>query len=171
MSLYLIAANPATAAPVGQHLPTQRRRVYPSDTSDTEWEILSPLIPIGGPPPVRGGRPVTYPRRDIVDAIRYLDHNGCVWRALPIDFPSRSLVTHYFTAWTADGTLDRIHATLREAVRVADGRTLQPTAALIDAQSIRGAETVGRPSRDYDAGRDYPDNGSSKIFVAVDRRW
>jgi transposase len=154
MSFYLIAAHPATTtAPVGQHLPTQRRRAYPSDTTDTEWEILNSLIPVGGPPPGRGGRPVTYPRRDIIDAIRYLDHNGCVWRALPIDFPPRSLVAHYFTRWTSDGTLDRIHAALREQVRIAEGRQPQPTAALIDAQSIRAAETVGRPSRGYDAGK------------------
>jgi transposase/GNAT superfamily N-acetyltransferase len=111
MSLYLVAANPAsTATPAGGHLPTRRRRAYPSDTTDGEWQILAPLVPVGGPPPGRGGRPVTYPRRDIIDAIRYLDHNGCVWRALPVDFPSRSLVAHYFTAWTRDGTLTRIHA-------------------------------------------------------------
>ena len=154
MSLYLIAANPATTtAPIRAHLATERRRAYPSDTSDTEWEILAPLVPVGGPPPGRGGRPVTYPRRDIVDAIRYLDHNGCVWRALPIDFPPRSLVMHYFSQWSTDGTLDRIHATLREYVRVAEGRQPQPTAALIDSQSIRGAETVAGPSRGYDAGK------------------
>jgi putative transposase len=106
---------------------------------------------------------VSYPRRDIVDAIRYLDHNGCVWRALPIDFPPRSLVAHYFTAWTRDGTLARIHATLREQVRVAEGRTPQPTAALIDAQSIRGAETVARPSRGYDAGKNV--NGRKRHII------
>ena len=96
---------------------------------------------------------MTYSRRDIVDAIRYLAHNGCVWRALPVDFPHPKLVYHYFTTWTADGTLARIHDTLREAVRVAEGRQPAPTAGLIDAQSLRGAETVGRPSRGYDAGK------------------
>jgi transposase len=164
MSLYLIAAHPATTtAPAGQHLPTRRRRAYPSDTSDAEWQVLAPLIPVGGPPRGRGGRPVTYPRRDIVDAIRYLDHNGCVWRALPIDFPPRSLVAHYFTRWTADGTLDGIHAALREQVRIAEGRYPQPTAALIDAQSIRAAETVGQASRGYDAGKNV--NGRKRHIV------
>jgi transposase len=165
MSLYLIAAHPATAVPVEpqEHLITRRRRAYPSDTTDTEWEILAPLVPIGGPPPGRGGRPVTYPRRDIVDAIRYLDHNGCVWRALPIDLPPRTLVAHYFTRWTADGTLDRIHATLREQVRTAEGRHPQPTAALIDSQSIRGAETVSRLSRGYDAGKNV--NGRKRHII------
>ena len=165
MSLYLIAANPATTAPSPgrAHLVSERRRAYPSDTNDIEWEILAPLVPVGGPPPGRGGRPVTYPRRDIVDAIRYLDHNGCVWRALPIDFPPRSLVPHYFARWSADGTLDRIHACLREQVRVAEGRQPQPTAGLIDAQSIRGAETVGQASRGYDAGKNV--NGRKRHIV------
>ena len=60
MSLYLIAAHPATTTPTdGEHLPSRRRRAYPSDTSDTEWQILAPLIPVGGRPPGQGGRPVT----------------------------------------------------------------------------------------------------------------
>jgi transposase len=169
MSLYLVASNHATTTPPtaavssGQHLPTRRRRAYPSDTTDLEWQILAPLVPVGGPAPGRGGRPVHYPRRDVIDAIRYLDHNGCVWRALPIDFPPRSLVTHYFTTWTRDGTLDHIHAALREQVRVAEGRSPHPTAALIDAQSIRGAETVGQPSRGYDAGKNV--NGRKRHII------
>lgn len=106
---------------------------------------------------------MTYPRRDIVDAIRYLDHNGCVWRALPVDFPPRSLGTHYFTVWNRDGTLDRIHAALREQVRLAEGRTPTPTAGLIDSQSIRGAETVARTSRGYDAAENV--NGRKRHIV------
>jgi putative transposase len=114
MSLYLVAGNPATtdtdtAIASRQHLPTRRRRAYPSDTTDSEWQILAPLIPVGGPPPGRGGRPVTYPRRDIVDAIRYLDHNGCVWRALPIDFPTPQ-PRHPLPPPDRDGTSPRSHA-------------------------------------------------------------
>jgi transposase len=155
MSFYLVAGHGAsTAAPVpGGHLPTARRRVYPSDTSNTEWNLIAGLVPVGGPRPAGGGRPVRYSRPDVIDAIRYVAHNGCVWRALPIDFPHPKLVYHYFTAWAADGTLSRIHDTLREQVRVAEGRQPVPTAGLIDAQSLRAAETVGRPSRGYDAGK------------------
>jgi transposase len=96
---------------------------------------------------------VSYPRRDIVDAIRYLAHNGCVWRALPADFPPWPTVYHYFRTWTRDGTLTRLHDSLREQIRVAEGRNAQPSAALIDSQSVRAAETVARPSRGYDAGK------------------
>ena len=85
MSLYLATGQGADTDPpgVGMHLPMARPRRYPSDTSDAEWALIGPYLPAGG----RGGRPVLYPRRDIVDAIRYLDHNSCVWRALPVDFP------------------------------------------------------------------------------------
>ncbi len=88
-----------------------------------------------------------------------------MWRALPVDFPPRSLVTHYFTAWARDGTLARIHDALREQVRVVEGRTPRPTAALIDSQSIRGAETVGWSSRGYDPAKHV--NGS-KRHIMVD---
>jgi transposase len=72
-----------------------------------------------------------YPRRDVVDAIRYLDRTGCQWDALPADFPHHKLVYHYFRAWSADGTLTRMHNGLREQVRHrVEGRDRQPTAAL-----------------------------------------
>jgi putative transposase len=165
MSLYLVAGQNAATDPADSltHLPTRRPRRYPSDTSDAEWEILAPYVPAGGPAPGRGGRPVTYPRRDIVDAIRYLAHNGCVWRALPADFPPWPLVRHYFTIWTRDGTLNRIHNALREQVRLVEGRAAQPSAALVDSQSVRGADTVGRPSRGYDAGKKI--NGRKRHIV------
>lgn len=70
-----------------------------------------------------------YSRPDVIDAIRYVARNGCVWRALPIDFPHPKLVYRHFTVWAADGTLSRINDTLREQVRVAEGRQPVPTGA------------------------------------------
>ena len=155
MSLYLVAGCGAPTDPRGawEHLPTGRQRRYPSDTTDAEWQIMAGFIPVGGTVAGRGGGPVNYPRRDVVDAIRYLDHNSCVWRALPVDFPPWPTVYHYFRAWNRDGTLAAMHHGLREQVRITEGRTAQPTAALIDSQSMRAAETVGRPSRGYDAAK------------------
>jgi transposase len=165
MSFYLVAGQGAStdAALARKHLPTRRPRCYPSDTTDAEWQIMARYVPVGGVNPSRGGRPVTYPRRDVVDAIRYLDHNGCVWRALPVDFPPGQLVYHYFKTWNRDGTLSRMHNALREQVRIAEGRAAEPSAALVDAQSLRGAETVGRPSRGYDAGKNV--NGRKRHIV------
>jgi len=112
------------------------------------------------------GRPIVYPRRHVVDAIRYLDRTGCQWDALPADFPHPKLVYHYFKTWTADGTLDRTHNHLREQIRLqCEDRNAQPSAALVDSQSLRGAETVARSHRGYDAGKKV--NGR-KRHIAVD---
>jgi transposase len=170
MTLYLVAGvGASTDAGTGVavapgHLPSRRIRRYPSDTADAEWALLAPLVPTGGPGP-RGGRPPVRPRRDIVDAIRYVAHNGCVWRALPADFPPWQTVHDYHTRWAADGTLNRIHNALRDQVRAVEGRNAQPSAAIIDSQSVRAAETVARASRGYDAGKKV--NGR-KRHIAVD---
>ncbi|MEV0274736.1 IS5 family transposase [Hamadaea sp. NPDC050747] len=141
---------------------TARPRRYPSDTSDIEWRLIAAYLPAGGTSD-RGGRPVTYPRRDIVDAIRYLDHNGCVWRALPVDFPPWPTVYHYFRTWTRDGTLTRLHSGMREQVRLAEGRNAEPSAAIVDSQSVRAAEAVANTSRGYDAGKKV--NGRKRHIV------
>jgi putative transposase len=166
MTLYLLAGVDASTAGVASpaHLPTARPRHYPSDTTDAEWAVLAPLVPAGGPGS-RGGRPPMHPRRDIVDAIRYIAHNGGVWRALPTDFPPWKTVHDYHTRWARDGTLNRIHNALREQVRAAEGRRRQPSAAIIDSQSVRAAETVARRTRGYDAGKKV--NGR-KRHIAVD---
>lgn len=166
MSSYLITGQGAPTAPAaaGDHLPTTRPRRYPSDTSDAEWEIIAPYIPVGGTTS-KGGSPLTYSRRDIVDAIRYLNYTSAHWRALPADFPPWSLVYSYFRSWNRTGILNVLHNSLREQVRAAEGRTRDPSAGIIDAQSVRAAETVGRPSRGYDAGKNV--NGR-KRHIAVD---
>jgi putative transposase len=61
--------------------------VYPSDASDAEWALIGPLLPVPACQTAAGGRPEQHRRRVVVDAIRYVIHNGCVWRALPADFP------------------------------------------------------------------------------------
>lgn len=153
MTSYLITGQGAAADPAaGQHLPTTRPRRYPSDTSDAEWEIIAGYIPVGGTTG-KGGAPITYSRRDIVDAIRYIDHTSCHWRSLPADFPPWSTVYGYFRTWNRDGTLNLLHNSLREQVRQVEGREPDPTAAILDSQSVRGADTVGRASRGYCAAK------------------
>jgi putative transposase len=100
-----------------------------------------------------------------VDAIRYLDHNGVVWRALPVDFPPWRTVYHYFRKWDRDGTLNRLHNGLREQVRLAQGRAAEPSAAILDSQSVRAAETVARSGRGFDGAKKV--NGR-KRHIAVD---
>ena len=130
-----------------------RGRVYPSDMSDAEWAVIEPLLPAPGWRLGRGGSPCTYCRRDIVNAIRYLTHNGPVWRAMPADLPHWRTAYHYVRSWQASGATRRMHDELREQVRVLAGRRPQPTAAIIDSQSVKAADTVAKASRGYDAGK------------------
>jgi len=130
-----------------------RSRRYPSDTTDAQWALIDPLLPdpawLGG----QGGRREVHCRRVIVDAIFYLVDNGIKWRALPVDFPSWSTVYNYFAAWETAGVTQRVLDELRDRVRLREGRTAEPSAAIIDSQSVKAAETVGTGSRGYDAGK------------------
>lgn len=135
-------------------------RPYPSDLTDEQWALIAPMVPVKP-----GGRPAKHDRRRIVEAILYLTRTGCSWRQLPHDFPPWDTVYWYFQRWNADGTTDRIHDALRAAARDAAGRDPMASAGIVDAQSIKGADTVGRESRGFDAGKKV--NGR-KRHVVVD---
>jgi putative transposase len=103
--------------------------------------------------------------RDVVDGIRYLTHNGPVWRALPADFPPAWTIYYWAAKWQADGSAETMHGQLRERARLLAGRKRVPSAAIIDSQSVRAAEEVARSSRGYDAGKKVQ---GRKRHIAVD---
>ncbi len=109
---------------------------YPSDLTDAQWALLEPLIP----PPKPGGRPRKTNMRALVNALFYLNREGCRWRAIPHDFgiPWKT-VYNYFEAWKRDGTWDRFLNTLRPRVRQQAGRDPNPRVACIDSQSVKTA--------------------------------
>jgi transposase len=111
------------------------------------------------------GRPPVHSRRVIVDAILYVNRAGCAWRYLPKDFPPWQTVYGYFAAWRDDGTLQRLHDQLRDQARTAAGRAVAPTAAVIDSQSVRAADTVPKATRGWDNAKKV--NGR-KRHIAVD---
>jgi transposase len=153
MGLYLVSPETASSQPMprvpcrccpGGISRSARGRCYPSDMTGAEWAVIEPLLPAPGWLASRGGSPGTHCRRDIVDAIRYLVHNGCVWRALPADLPHWRTVYGYVRAWQASGATRSMHDELRRQVRVLAGRAADPTAAVIDSQSVKAADTVGK---------------------------
>ena len=115
------------------------RRPSPSDMTDAQWASLEPLLPAVRP----GGRPRAHPLREIVDAIRYGLRTGCQWRALPHEYPPWQTVFHDFRAWRIDGTWERLNDELRDEVRARAGRNRQPSAAILDSQSVRTTEKGG----------------------------
>ena len=112
---------------------------YPSDLTDAEWTHIKPLIP----PARRGGNRRHCDERELVNGLMYILSAGCQWRAIPKDLPTRSTLHDYFTLWSWDGTLDRIHHTLYVKCREAAEREASPTAAIIDSQSVKSAEKGG----------------------------
>ena len=121
--------------------------MYPSDLSDAEWEKIEPVFRIDYS---RGGRPLKYSKRQMVNAIFYVAKTGCQWRFLPKDYPPWRRVYNYFRKWQKAGVFERLNHRLRKCVRILIGRDEDPSAAIIDSQSIKTAE---KGPRGFDSGK------------------
>ena len=115
------------------------RRAYTTDLSDAEWLVLAPLVPRAKP----GGRPRSTDMREVMNAIFYVTRGGAAWRLLPHEFPRWQTVYFYYRRFCRAGVWERIHRRLRDRVREQQGRATQPTAVIIDSQSVKTSERGG----------------------------
>jgi len=129
----------------------RRHLRYESDLTEAEWSEVGPLIPPAKP----GGNRRTVDIRQVTNGVMYILSTGCQWRAIPKDLPPRSTVHEYLVRWTHDGTLERLHHALYVKCREQAAREASPTAAIIDAQSVKSAEKGGASidPHGYDAGK------------------
>jgi putative transposase len=114
---------------------------YSTDLSDQEWEIIRPLIP---PQRMGRGRKREVDEREILNAIFYQIHNGCIWSDLPKDLPAWQTVYKYFRRWQRQGVWQQIHDQLRRKVRLSVGKQANASAGSIDSQSVKTTEKRGR---------------------------
>jgi transposase len=108
---------------------------YSTDLTDEEWALIKDEFPVRQ----GAGRPPKTNYRSVVNAIVYVAKTGCQWNMLPKGYPPKSTVHYYFTKWQYSETWQKIHGKLLKKVRKAAGRKKPPTAAIIDAQSVKSA--------------------------------
>jgi transposase len=143
-----------------------RVRRYPSDLTDAQWRVLEPQArQVMNEIRRATGRPMVHDLRAMLDAVGYVVRNGIEWRALPVDFPPWEAVYAFFQRWSQRGLPQRLTDRLRGRLRVASGRDEQPSAAIVDSESVKAADTVGSGSRGFDSGKKI--NGR-KRHIAVD---
>lgn len=119
------------------------RQRYDSDISDAQWDLIKDLIPALKSNCITGGRPAKYERREILNGILYVARTGCQWRLLPHDLPYWRTTYRYFTLWHEAGVFETINDRLRERARLHAGKQPEPTAGIIDSQSVKIGANIG----------------------------
>ncbi|WP_234338058.1 IS5 family transposase [Streptomyces sp. NRRL WC-3725] len=133
--------------------------------TEAEWQVIRAVLPVPAWLEGRGGRPEGFCRRQMIDAVRYVADHGVKWANLPADFPPYRRVHAFARRWQVTGLLAKLHDRLRDKVRQKEGRTVDPTAAIVDSQSVRAAANIPRSTSGWDGGTKV---GGRKRHLVVD---
>ena len=132
------------------------RRAYPSDLSDARWALIEPRLTAWREARTDAGvkgRPPIHDLREIFNAILYVNRTGIAWRYLPHDFPPHATVYGYFALWSKEGIFTELNYHLTGLVRDHQGRTTEPSASIMDTQSVKTSTNVPAASQGIDAGK------------------
>jgi transposase len=132
------------------------RSAYPSDLSDARWALISPRLITWRQERTDagvGGRVAEHDLREIFNAILYVNRTGIAWRYMPHDLPPWQTVYWYFKTWTDDGVFTDLNYDLNGLVRNKTGRRIEPTASIMDSQSIKTSANVPAATQGIDAGK------------------
>lgn len=130
------------------------RRPYRTDLSDARWALIEPMLSEWRSQRVGLGIvKIQHELREIVNAILYINRSGAPWDLLPHDFPPHQTVYGYYSTWEKEGVTERIHDALRTRVRRTADRDEQPTAAIMDTQTVKTSANVAEESQGIDPGK------------------
>jgi transposase len=133
---------------------TTARRPYRTDLSDARCALIEPMLSAWRARRAGLGiAKIQHDLREIVNAILYVNRTDVAWEYLPHDFPPYKTVHGYFALWEKEGITEAIHDALRSKVRQAAGRSPEPTAAILDSQTVKTSGNVPEHSQGIDAGK------------------
>lgn len=136
------------------------RKPYPSDVSDEEWAFVLPYLTL-----MREDAPQrSHALREVFNGARYVVRAGCAWRMLPHDLPPWHTVYQQMMRWIKAGVFEEMAHDLRAILRLAAGRSAQPSGAILDSRTLQSTpESGGRAG--YDGAKR---KKGSKVHMAID---
>jgi transposase len=139
---------------------TATRNTYPSDISDEEWDFVAPYLTLMKPDAPQRDHDL----REVLNGLRWIVRTGSPWRYMPHDLPPYYTVYQQAQRWFRAGCFEAIVADLRALIRLGEGKSVEPTAAIFDSRTLQGSVENGDRGG-YDGAKK---RKGSKLHLAVD---